>query len=73
MDRADSRAGLHRHYPLHEHRHADDDAVGLLDPEHRRAVCEAADLGQQVFVADVRTLPSSASENRDRPLAGRMS
>ena len=53
VDRADTRAGLHRHHRLDGHRQVDQHAVALLDAELLEAVGELADALVELLVADL--------------------
>ena len=52
MHGADARAGQHGDRRLRHHRHVEDDAVALLDPEVPQHAGEHLGLGQQPVVAD---------------------
>ena len=57
VDRADPRAGEHRHGRLGHHRHEDADDVALADAERLQPVREALDLVEQPRVGDLLAGP----------------
>ena len=65
---ADARAGQHRDHRLRHHRHVEDDAVALLDPEIPQHAGEHLRLGQQAVVGDDALLPGERRIVDDRRL-----
>ena len=61
MDRAQARAGEHRHHRLGHHRHVDDDAVSLGDAQATQGAGEAGHLVPQLAVADRAHFPGQGA------------
>src|SRR3546814_7245816 len=70
MDRADPRAGEHRHRRLQDHRQVESDAVALLHAERFEAVRHANDLGMKLTIRKAPRHARRVGLPQERDLVG---